>query len=225
MIQFPSPQRSRPIGWNASPKRSPQRPLIAPVWVNMVIDHWWAGGDGLHRARRRPARPRRCATARITAAWRADGGGGAGQVRRPRPAALQRLAGRLAGEVEVPARRPVDERARPPRGVRPREPEPADDGVHGARVGGPDAPVERHRGLGLAVEVEMTTSAQRNAASRSPSARCTDRLPASRYSWVALRRCPAPSVSHGPRRAGRRAVRPVRRGRRRRRSRRACRPQ
>lgn len=37
----PSRQRYRDIGWNASPKRVPQRRLTAPVWVYIVSDHWW----------------------------------------------------------------------------------------------------------------------------------------------------------------------------------------
>ncbi len=38
--QPPSDPWYRPIGWNDSPKRRPQRPLTPPVWVYIVSVHW-----------------------------------------------------------------------------------------------------------------------------------------------------------------------------------------
>ena len=38
---LPSPAWNKPIGWNDSPKRRPQRPFTPPVWVYMVSVHWW----------------------------------------------------------------------------------------------------------------------------------------------------------------------------------------
>ena len=190
LIQPPSPHWYNPIGWNDSPKRRPHRRFSAPVWVYMVSDHWWAGRwPPSHR--RRGADPRPCGRrasprpGRRPPGWRRRG-------TTPRPAALQGLATGLTGHVEVAAGRPIDERGRPPPGIRSGQAEPAGDGVDGRGIGRDHPAVQVAGDVGVTVARGHDEVGPRNASSNAGSSgsSATDRLPASRYSCVALRKAP-----------------------------------
>ena len=82
----------------------------------------------------------------------AHGGGGAGEVARPRPSTGERLAVGLAVEVQVPARRPVLQRSRLVRRKRPREAERREDDHDQSRGQGPEAVGPAAGGARVALE-------------------------------------------------------------------------